>query len=200
MPSRPEQDINDEFRFQDMVCYADPEDRTAFYYRPGPPMPERDPSRRPVLILWLGDTGSRLQLCAQWAAEEAALAALRMEIVRRFQNRTLTPASVRLLPELAEIDRVALEFGDGSGAYVEVQTSRSSGYPPYSALFNIALTPEQAGQAARALNGTPDCLRVTYRGTVRRAGIGTVPLESSADVSAWFPAGSGQEHIRIIPS
>ncbi|MBD2864932.1 hypothetical protein [Paenibacillus oceani] len=190
------------FRFQNVLCYADPFEPQAFYYRPASPMPERDPTGRPSLILWLGEAGSRLQFAAQWTAEEPAIAALRTEIMRRYPERRLSPSAIRLLPELADIDRVSLEIGagTGTGVFTEVQCSPSSGYPPYNALFNAALTPEHARQAARALNGAPDCVRVIYRGSIRRSGKGHIPFEASADVSAWFPDGSGTGHIRIIPT
>ncbi|MEF3302050.1 hypothetical protein [Paenibacillus sp. GYB003] len=197
-----ERQNGDGFRFRDLLCHADPSEPQSFYYRPASVVPERDPAGRPSLILWLGDAGSRLQLGAQWSAEEPALAALRAEIARRYPERKLSPAAIRLQPEPADIRRVSLEIGDGSGpgAFAELQQSSSSGYPPYSAVFNAPLTPEQARQAARALNGASDCLRVAYRGSVRRTGAAPLPFEAVADVSAWFPASTGTGHIRIIPS
>lgn len=192
------------FRFQDVLCRADPLEPQAFYYSPASPVPERDPTGRPSLILWLGEAGSRLQLGTLWTADEPAIAALRTEIARRYPERRLSPSAIRLQPELADIDRVSLEIcagtGTGTGTFTEVQQSPSSGYPPYNALFNAALTPEYARQAARALNGAPDCLRVTYRGSVRRSGKVPIRFEASVDVSTWFPDGSGTKHIRIILS
>ncbi|MFC5700239.1 hypothetical protein ACFPVX_03000 [Cohnella faecalis] len=164
------------------------------------PVPERDPSGQAVLTLWLfgQNQSSRLQFGVQWTAEQSTLQALAAEIVRRYPERKLTAASIRLMPAQVDIDSVTLAIGDGSGTFADLQSVRSSGYPPFSALFNTALTSEQSGQATAALNGSPDRLTVTYRGQVQRSGQGAAQLAATADLSRWLPAGTSANYIRSI--
>ncbi|WP_127587751.1 hypothetical protein [Paenibacillus koleovorans] len=217
-------DPNDPFVFRGLTCYPDPGDPNTFYYRPSRPTPERDAIGRPVLILWQGGAGSRIQFGTQWTAENVELQALTEEIIRRYPDRRLTERRVLLSPEQVEIAGVALEIrsdgndgsgsgsGNGSGngsdsglagscadaSFTTLHKVRSSGYPPYSALFNVALTPMQAAHAKRALAGEPGYLRVTYSGTVRQPDTGFASLTATADISTWFLRGEGAGHVRLL--
>lgn len=191
---------DDGFYFQDVYSFPDPKEPNGFYYVPGSPIPERDPTGLPTLTLWLGGQQSRLQFGVQWTAEATTLQALPAEIVRRYRERKLAAAAIRLMPAQAEIDSVMLAIGNGSGGFTDLLSVRSSGFPPFSALFNVVLDPEQTGRATRAINGSPGCLKVTYRGHIRKPGTGAAPIEPSADLGAWFPDGGANRHIRVLSS
>lgn len=194
-----EHDAVEGFYFKDVLCYPDLDEAGRFYYLPRCPIPDRDSSGRPVLTLWLGESISWLQLGAQWNAEEAALQALPAEIARRFPGRGLSESTIRLTPGQAMVESVRLMIGNGAGQFADLQTSSSSGYPPFSALFNTTLTPEQRSQATGALNGNPDYLKITYFGRIHQSAKGTVQHQASVDLSTWFPAGSGADHIQVMP-
>lgn len=187
------------FVFRDVYCFPDEKEPAAYYYVPASPVPERDPSGLPTLTLWRGGQLSRLQLGVRWAAEEETLQALPAEIVRRGRDRRISsPGAVRLLPVRAEVDGAVLSIGDGSGRFAELQRVRSSGFPPYDALFNAGLDEEQADRAANALDGSPDKLKVAYLGRIRGPGGNAAPLEASADLAAWLPPGGAARHIRSL--
>jgi hypothetical protein len=150
------------FEFQGIYYYQGHDDPAAFFYIPGNPIPEKDPSGKPTLNLWVSDQGAILQLGARWGVDADLLEDLRRHVAGQFPD--LDPASIRLTPVMASIKEVALSLGDGTGKFTDLQTASSSGFPPFAAIFNVTLTAEQKTGAVAALNGREGFLRITYRG------------------------------------
>lgn len=155
------------FHFRGVYCYPSVDDAASFYYIPAEPTPERAPSGQPTLTLWMSDQGAMLQFGTQWSIDGTTLEALRLQIGHQFAD--LDPASIRLSPAPTTIEAVTLELADATGAFSGLQSQSSSGFPPYSAIFNLSLSAEQKPRAASALNGQPGLLRVTYHGSLSAA-------------------------------
>jgi hypothetical protein len=71
------------------------------------------------------------------------------------------PASMRFSPAPLLIKAVTLALTD-KAQEENLQTVTSANFPPYSALFNVTLTPEQKSHVASALNGRTGVLKVSY--------------------------------------
>jgi hypothetical protein len=168
-------DVPPGFDFRGVYCYPDGGDPASFIYVPGDPSPERDPARRPTLMLWATDQGAILQLGTQWTLDESTLLALREHIVERFAESHLQPLQVRLMPVQAAIEKVTLAIGDGAGRFEEIQSVGSSGFPPYTALFHVQITAQQKAYTVGALSGNSDYMEVTYLGSLPA----TVPTSTS---------------------
>src|SRR5262249_7875715 len=104
------------------------------------------------------------QLGANWKSTPAQLEALRTELARRHPE--IDPSAIRLSSGASSVQRVTLALGDGTGSFEPLQSSSSSGFPPYSAIFNVQLNKDQKERAAAALNGRSGFLQVTYLVTV----------------------------------
>ena len=152
--------------------WASARDPGTFFYIPGDPSPERDPSGRPTLLLMTRDRGAMLQLGTRWTVDQAKLAALPKRLAEKFPDFR---GSIRLSPAPVTAEPVTLLAGDGAGRLDEVASVRSSGFPPYAALFNLSLGDDQRQAAMAALNGRAGFLAVRYR-------IG-LPVEVSAETT-----------------
>lgn len=193
----------DEYR--GIYYYRSQDEAEAFYYLPATPGPERDQQGRPTLLLLASDQGAILQLGARWEAEAGALEELRDRLAQQFQ---IAPALIRLSPAPLTIDRVTLSVGDGQGVLTQLQSTSSSGYAPFSAIFNATLTAGQKSQALAALGGREGLLVVTYHGSATLPDstvaaqwcppVTARPLERSTDVGAWFAKGGGLEHVQMV--
>jgi len=177
-----------------------------FYYVPSQPGPERDPQGRPTLLLLVSDRGAILQLGVRWDADTSALEQLREQLARHLHS---APALIRLRPAWT-VERVTLTLRDQDAKQLTtLQTTTSSGYLPFAAIFSVTLTAEQKARVLAALSGREGELVVSYDGSASfqasassfKSGLNTAqPLQASTDIATWFPAGDGLDHIRITGS
>lgn len=168
------------FDFDGLHCFQSPDDAELFYYVPGDPGPEVDAQNRPTLLMLVSSTGAILQLGAHWKAEADRLEALRNELVKRHPD--IDPGAIRLSASAAAVQKVTVGLGDGSGRFEELQSSASSGFPPFTAIFNIRLTGEQKDRAIAALNGRSGFLRIAY--LIRFTSDVSIEVVISGDVKA----------------
>ena len=152
------------FDFRGCHFYQSDDDRQTFYYVPGEPTPERSPSGEPTLTFLVTDQSALLQLGTRWEVENSILDNVRTEIRNRFPD--VDPAQVRFSPAPVSIESVRLILTTDDGTEKDLQTSESSGFPPYAALFNVTLTPAQKAQVASALNGRKGMLKVAYKSSL----------------------------------
>lgn len=145
-------------QFEALYYYASPENEQMFYYLPATPLPETDLNGEPTAMLWLLSDTSRLQIGVRLSAEDAQLEALRQELATR-QNTE--PALIQLSPAPVSVRQVMLVLME-NGDRTLTKTGASSGYPPYSAVFQVALTDAQAAQVSAAFGGRQDSLLITY--------------------------------------
>lgn len=172
--------------------YRSDSDPETFFYLPGAPAPERDLRGRPALTLWVDGSGARLQLGCRWDVAAERLAALKAELLRA--NPELSPARIRLQP--APLGQVSAELalGDGVSEPVAIASAPSSGFTPYSALFNVALDEAQREQAIAALHGRTGFLSLAYRGVRAESVTATVIISGEvAEDLEQLPADPGPE-------
>lgn len=156
-------DLPDGFELRGVYFYPSKDDPHTFCYLPGDPAPERSPSGQPMVTFLVTDQAGMLQLGTRWEVESTLLESLRNEIADGFPD--LDPALIRFSPAPLSVESVTLMLSS-DGREEELQTVQSSGFPPYSAIFNVTLTPEQKAQVASALNGRTGLLKVIYRASL----------------------------------
>jgi hypothetical protein len=153
-------DQNSEVKNYKGVLYYKSEDKPdTFFYLPGDPVPERNSEGRPTLSLFVSDQGGMLQLGSKWTVETDTLESLR-DLIR--EEHELDPSLIMLSQVNASIDKVTLALGDGEKEFEDLATSASSGFPPYTALFNVQLTKEQKAPVMTSINGREKFLEVRY--------------------------------------
>ena len=161
-------------------------------YLPASPIPERTPAGTPTLSMMKMPQTAILQLGAQFALEDGAEAGLMNRVA------ALNPAlaGARLQPAAIQVTSAAVKLADDNGELRPLGAPAvTSGFPPYSAIFNFTLNPDQAAQAMSAIGGRKGVLTVEY--TLTPPGT-AAPVVKSSDVADWFTAGEGQNHIKIF--
>lgn len=149
----------DGFRVGNLYSYPNPQDTSTFFYLPDAPTPELTANGKPTLNLWVSGHGATLQLGTQWSPDSSQLLTLKQEIARRY---SLDPSLIRLVPAPISVEQVTLTIVDSQGNHQELETVDSSGYPPFTALFQVSLNDTQKAQAVAALSGRKDVLTVCY--------------------------------------
>jgi hypothetical protein len=178
--------------YEEIRFFRSASDPEVFFFLPARPGPEKDSAGRPTLLMLNTGSGSSLQLGTRWEADASTLERLREHLAEQF---AMSPALVTLRPVGVDVSAVTLALGNGAGDSQELQRSRSSGFAPLAALFNVALNAEQTSYAMAALNGRPGFLQLRWQGTWSIPGQAPGPIEATTDVADWFRAGSGLTHV-----
>ncbi len=151
------------FDFKDVFCYQSQKDKAQFFYVPGAPVPERNPAGNPSVSLIVSRQAAILQLGSRWEVSESTLEDLRAHIEKDFPANK-TPIRLSFAP--VEVENAVLQIGNGALKFDEVQTVQTSGFPPYSAIFNVTLSAEDKEIPKAALRGNQNLLRVIYHGQI----------------------------------
>ena len=139
--------------------YRDRDDLQTFYYIAGEPTPDKDASGKPALNFFVTDNTALLQFSTRWEVPVDVFEASRKPLQKQFPDSE--PASMRFSPAPLSMKGVTLALTD-KAQEEDLQTVTSANFPPYSALFNVTLTPEQKSRVASALNGRTGVLKVSY--------------------------------------
>lgn len=175
------------FDFEAVHLFQSKDDPQTFYYVPGEPTPERSESGQPLVNLLISEQTGLVQLSTRWEVKTEQLEALRRPLHDRFPE--VDPAAIRFSPAPISIEAVALMLMADDDQEEEVQSVTSSGFPPYTALFNATLNAAQKPRVVAALKGHTGLLKVVYRSSLAselRTGTSVVG-EVSADVAELKP-------------
>ncbi len=170
----------------------DPSGLHILRYVPASPTPELGPSGKPTLMLLKTSQTASLQLGVHFDLPAGGNVALAKAVAAH--DPTL--ATIPLQPAPVQIQHIAVTLADEQGAPHEIATAPASSFPPYAAVFAIALDAGQAAQAISAINGRTGVLAVDY--TILEPGADT-PVIKSTDVGSWFPGTSGSGHLTNVP-
>jgi hypothetical protein len=146
-------------QFQDVQFRQDADDPATFFYIPGQPSPELTPAGVPAASLVGAGDGGFLQLGVHWTLTSSQLQDLERYVSRQFPDLTSAP---RLRPEMLTVDNVKLLLQMPDRSTSVLATSSSAGYPPFAAVFNVALDGARFAQASMALSGRENVLKVQY--------------------------------------
>jgi hypothetical protein len=152
------------FEFQGLWCFAQRSEQHAYYVVPVDADLDRDGHGRPLFNLIVAGSTRYAMFTAVWRAVDTTLSALREEIARR--EEIADPSTIILSFAPVHTVKCDLLLGDGSGELQTIATSSTSGMPPYGALFNLNLTPEQFAGVAAAAHGRTGHLLIEYTAAV----------------------------------
>jgi len=140
-----------------------------------------------------------LSLTTMWGVNAETLETIRTELAAA---NGCTAAQIVLTPSTIEANAAALQFGDGSGAFLTVSTATSSGAPPYHAAFNLMLDKGQAEKARNALAGKTGWMAVRYALTSGYAALAeaTVVRDASASIDVSVRSESDTVHVGVCAS
>lgn len=162
------------FSLRDVYLYRSKDDPSTFFYLPGEPLPETGPDGTPTLQLIASDKGAVLQFGSQWSVEPTLLSSLKDDLSEKFPE--LQKELIRLSPAQISVSGATLYFEEGSGKLDELQSVKTSGFPPFTALFNVQLSSEDKAKVISSLNGSQNILKVSYEGSM------PVELESRVSI------------------
>ncbi len=141
-------------------CYPIPDREHGFYYLPLGADTRRNSDGKPQgQLIAAGDTAF-LQIATAWDLPGQRLEDLRRALAER--EGVAEPALVQLAFAPVRVEPVRLLAGDGSDPAVELATARSSGMPPWAAMFSLPLSGADRDRAMAAFNGRTGFLVVRY--------------------------------------
>jgi hypothetical protein len=152
--------LPEQFDYAGIHCYRSPDDPNTLLYIPGAPMPQHSADETPMISLTTFAPFAFLQVSVQWDVLDEELDGLRAALAQRDPELNIDVVRLALAP--VSIERVALELTEADGSIAELQSTHSSGMPPFSALFNVQLNEAQQAAVASALNGRTGVLGVRY--------------------------------------
>ena len=188
------------FNLRGVNLFRSKSDPSTFFYLPGEPLPERGPNGIPTLQFMVSDKGAILQFGTQWSVEPSLLSKLMDDLSGMYPD--LPKELIRLSPAQNSVSGVTLSIGDGIGKFDELQSVKSSGYPPFAALFNVQLSSLDKTRGVASLNGRRDFLKVGYKGSlpVEREARVSISGDVSQEVSALDKSASIVDALAIVES
>ncbi len=164
--------------FEDLLYYKSSAQEGLWYYLPIRPRPKTDQNNRPsVSLIIIGDKGI-LQISSEWAANQNSLELLRKRIATT--NGT-TAASIQLAFAPIKIEKAELIIAKDNH-HVVLADSNTSGFPPYSTIFNAELTKDQQDQVIAAFHEQANNLLVRYHAT--RNIDATISIQIAGDITS----------------
>jgi hypothetical protein len=152
--------LPEQFDYAGIHCYRSPDDPNTLLYIPGAPTPQHSADETPMISLTMFAPFAFLQVSVQWDVLDEELDGLRAALAQHDPELDIDGVRLALAP--VSVERVALELTEADGSIAELQSTHSSGMPPFSALFNVQLSEAQQAAAASALNGRTGVLGVRY--------------------------------------
>src|SRR5262249_26327587 len=145
--------------FQSILYRQDGDDPQVFFYVPGDPSPELA-GGSPAASMVATGSGGFLQLGVHWDTGQVQLSQMQDYLRHQFPELDGPP---QLRPESVAVDAVnlALQMPDGTTSILG--TTKSSGFTPFTALFNLSLDAARFAQAGSALQGREKVLTVSYQ-------------------------------------
>jgi hypothetical protein len=180
------------FEVDGVSLVAEPGPPLTLRYVPAAPTPELSPSGAPTLLIVKSPQTAILQFGVHFELPPDGQTALLAKVAKI--NPAL--AGARLQPAMMHVESAVARLADDNGLLAQIGVSSpTSSFPPYAALFNVTLNPDQTAQAMSAVNGRPGVLVVDF--TLAMPG-SDGPIVKTTDIATWFAAGDGKNHIRTF--
>ena len=174
------------FQVLGVYCFPSPDEELRVLYLPLAADCQRGPDGRPQAHLLAAGETAFLQVATVWDVPGDRLEQVRQAVAARLG--VAEPALVRLAYAPVVVEAVQLVSADAGRDERELATSRGSGLPPHSAMFNLPLRGEDRGRATSAFAGHPGFLLVRYLASltapVRHEARLTGDLSGISDVAA----------------
>lgn len=154
--------------FGNIRAYCDADDSRHWFFIPMRPDLQRGEDDRPMISLFELGSSAQLTFSTLWQASPDELSALTALIGR------LEAVGPELRLGFAPIGSPCCRVlvADEAGGVRPIGISETSGYPPYQALFNLALTGSDLAHARAALRGERGHLWIEYSADISLPGHG----------------------------
>lgn len=153
------------------------EDSKQFHFIPLLVGFQKDAQGDPLISLLIMGSNAILQLTAQWKAEEALLDEVTEHIAK---ENDIDPLDIRLSFHSIEVEKVELIIIDNQEEILE--TSTSSGYYPFNAVFNTNLDLEQQDIVIGAFHEQAQKILIRYYGV--RSGINKITAKIEGNIES----------------
>jgi len=149
----------------DAVVTADENDPNRFTYAPRTPGIAPDSNDRPQLNVLTAGGVAFLQVTGAWGLSSGEVTRLKERLAARLGR---DPAALTLAPASDAVENVTLLIADAEGRWQVLQQGKSSGVPPFHAVFNVMLNEEQLEKVQAALDGQRGLVALRYHVRRRR--------------------------------
>lgn len=145
-----------------VFVYRDTQRPGTWRYVPPFPLPETDPQGQPMVHLWVTGATAILQLGACWTVAPASLDRIRQQLIS--EARSTVEMDLNLQPAPASIKKASLTMNQDQGDPVILDSSTTSGVPPWSVIFNASISPTLLPTVRASFDEGDNGLVVNYHG------------------------------------
>ncbi len=177
-----------------VFCYRDESNPATIFFVPLTIIPETGGSEKPQFNLFITGATGMLQLGCRWDADRRVLKQLEQALLQKLKPEGIT--SVNFSVPYSTVKEMVLEIAGGDNLFKVLQSSSSSGYFPYTAIFNIMLDKEQKDQVLHTLNGTGNYMRIRCMAVLQEM---KLAIEPECRIVDWFAGTNAMEFITISP-
>lgn len=174
--------------FEEIAYYPNTKAEGQYLYYPTTISSQKDGNGSPMISLIGAGENWFLLVSSVWQAGSESLDELAKKLVK--EEKIINVYELKLAP--IEVKKAELILITQQKEQV-LSTSATSGYYPFSAVFNVTVNNEQQKLIAPAFTGQAGTLIVRYTGLLNYS----EPIIVKGDVSDWF-TDKGTENIRII--
>lgn len=178
--------------FQNVCAFCEENEPCDWSFFPLRADVQRNENGAPLVTLFELGSSAQLTFSTLWQAKPDDLSAL-TELIGQFGGVDRTP-KLSFSPIRSPQCRILVN--NGLGGFAPIAVSGTSGYPPYQALFNLALTGDELDHARAALRGESGHVLIEYSAEA------SAPLASEArlradgeQLFAWFAERGGGAEV-----
>lgn len=174
--------------FEDLVFYPNTYEEGQYFYYSKVVGAQKDGNGSPMISLIGAGNNWFLLVSSVWQADSLSLERLTNKLIS--EKKIINSYELRLAPIEAKKAELILITQEKEQV---LSTSTTSGYYPFSAVFNVTINNEQQRLIAPAFTGQSGTLIVQYTGLINSS----KPVIVRGDVTTWF-IDIGTDFIKIV--
>lgn len=160
-------------------CFSSGDSPEEFYFLPLAADVQRDSDGQLAISIHEVAATTYAMFAACWGPSAADLKVLRDKIAASLHNTEASQLRLGFAPVLRPSCNMLVS--DGAGHYEIAATSDTSGFPPYTVVFNLAWQEGLALQLKEGLSGKSGHLGIEYRASLARPASASARLETTAE-------------------
>ncbi|HTE24170.1 hypothetical protein [Flavitalea sp.] len=159
--------------YADLFCYRKTTDPATIYYIPLKLSPEKGQQEKLQFNLLVTGTVNMIQLASRWDTDRSLLKRLQESLLEKLKPESIS--SINFSTPSTTVKEARLELADDNKKYNVLQSTTTSGFPPFNVIFNISIDNAQKDRVLHTLNGTDNYMRTIY--------IATIPVNKTASAA-----------------
>lgn len=174
--------------FEYLAFYPNTYEEGQYFYYSTTIRAQKDGNGSPMISLIGAGENWFLLVSSVWQADSLSLERLAKKLIS--EKKIIDAYDLKLAPVTANKAELILITQQKEQV---LSTSATSGYYPFSAVFNVMINSEQQKLVAPAFTGQEGTLIVQYTGLLNNS----TPIVLRGDISTWF-IDKGTEYINIV--